>query len=171
MIALHRRLWLVAGLVVALAASRHFALGTFSISGDSMVPALRDGDHIAVNRLAYLVHDPAPGEVVVFDRPASSLGSSTVTLLVKRVVAIPGDRVSLRPDGVWVNGRHLPDTETVTGRVTLAMDAIVAPGRVFVLGDNRPRSQDSRTFGTIPVTAINGRAEAIVWPPSDWGGL
>jgi signal peptidase I len=137
----------------------------FGIPSASMAPTLHAGDHVIVDKLAYRDALPARGDLVVFDAP----GTGDVTL--KRVVAVPGDRVGIEDGVLVVNGRHLresyADPEAIDaeyfGPVT------VRPDTVFVLGDNRADSVDSREFGAVSADRLIGRVAARIWPPANWG--
>lgn len=136
-----------------------------AVSGSSMSPTLADGDHVAVDRWSARVTGWHRGDLVVVEAPA---GSPEQGLLVKRVVALSGDVVALR-DGVLTVNRHPVDEPYADPDL---VDSVyfgpvrVPEGRVFVLGDNRRQSVDSRHFGAVPVPQLRGRVVATVWPPS-----
>lgn len=133
------------------------------VDGDSMLPVLRDGDRVLLTR-SYDLEVARRGDIVSLTVPDRG---RPVTAL-KRVIALPGDEVSATGDSVAVNGAPS----------TAAPDPIVGPdqrvygtgtipeGHLFVLGDNRPVSLDSRFVGPLPVTTVRGKAVAIIWPPS-----
>jgi signal peptidase I len=164
----------VAVLAAGTVALRMFVVQPFFIPSASMEPTLHgcpgcDDDHILVDKISYRLHDVHTGDIVVFDRPAGDTSPDTV--LVKRVVARGGDDVQLKGGQVYVNGAAAPEshvnlrcgpapTQPLTG--TSAWQ--VPRHEVFVLGDNRCNSHDSRAFGPIPVSSIVGRAFVIVWP-------
>ncbi|HEX3541469.1 MAG TPA: signal peptidase I [Acidimicrobiales bacterium] len=164
-----------------------FVAQAFYIPSASMVPQLRVNDRVVVSKLAYHLHAPRRGDVVVFSAPASeqqlstdaanpftrllrrlgrALGvSGSKTELIKRVVALPGETVAGRDGQVYVNGERLVEPYLVPGTVTSDFGPVdVPPGRVWVMGDNRTNSSDSRVFGPIPVSTIVGRAVWRVWP-------
>lgn len=173
------RALVIGGAIVIAVLVRTLVVQTFWIPSGSMLPTLADGDRVAVNKLAYRIHDVHRGDVVVFDRP-SALPRSTPAVLIKRVVAVGGDRVSIIEDGVTLNGRRidepyvhgLPTTPQVGCPITPPTDGIdteagftVPAGTVLVLGDNRTGSTDGRCFGPIDVDTIVGQAEVVFWPP------
>ena len=164
-----------------------FVAQAFYIPSASMVPQLRVNDRVVVSKLAYHLHPPRRGDVVVFPAPPSeqqaSVGATNVvtrllrrlgrdlgvseskTELIKRVVALPGETVAGRDGRVYVNGERLVEPYLAPGTVTSDFGPVdVPPGRVWVMGDNRTNSSDSRVFGPIPVSTVVGRAVWRVWP-------
>lgn len=158
----------------------------FHIPSSSMEPQLRVGDRVLVSRLAYRLHDPNRGDIVVFRDPraapppggfrpgrliggaleALGLREPEVEVLIKRVVGLPGETVEGRDGGVWVDGRLLVEPYLPPGVLTGDFGPVTVPsGSYFVLGDNRGSSADSRRFGPVPVSRIIGRAVLIIWPP------
>lgn len=139
----------------------------FTIHQVSMEPTLMEGDRILINRLTYHFRDPQSGDVVVFDSPINENED-----LVKRVVAVEGDEVAIRGGSLYVNdvAQEEPylleqDFQGEEG------ETLVPAGHVFVLGDNRNNSGDSRLFGPIPTDSIIGSAFVIYWPIRHWGGV
>jgi signal peptidase I len=137
----------------------------FRIPSDSMKPTLRSGDHVLVDKLAYDDGMPRRGDLAVFEAPG------TGEIMLKRVVAVPGDMVGIEDGVLVVDGRRPPEPYADAD----AIDSVyfgpvrVRPGTVFVLGDNRADSRDSRDFGAIREDALIGRVETRIWPPSRWG--
>lgn len=138
-----------------------FGFQVARVEGRSMEPALHDQDRLVVNKLAYQLHDPKVGDIVMLRHPATP-GLS----LVKRIIAEPGDTVAFRAgvvmrNGVAVNEAFLsPDLRSFEDR-----DPIVVPeGYYFVLGDHRNDSSDSRVFGVVPRKYILGRVQIRWWP-------
>lgn len=148
----------------------------FWIPSPSMEPTLQEGDRVLVNKLSYELHDVHRGDVIVFERPPMAVGGNPeedIPDLIKRVIGLPGDVIEARADGsVYINNRRLdepylaPDTHTAD----LARQE-VPEGHVFVMGDNRANSSDSRAFGPIDEDLIVGRAFIRIWPLGDVGGL
>lgn len=144
---------------------------SFSIvNGHSMNGTLDNGDRLLVNKIRYVVGKPTVGDVAIVRNP-ESYGPK---YLVKRIVAGPGDTVEVHNRQLYVNGK--PADEPYTDH--LIDDGnfgpyIVEMQHYFVMGDNRrqAKSVDSRYFGAVDADAIVGRAEAIVWPMTRWGGL
>jgi signal peptidase I len=174
--------------VVLAVVMRTFVAQAFRIPSESMVPQLEVGDRVVVSRIAYKLHDPRRGDVLVFDCPpragclqphhnALERGVDTVleALLVrqpaveeyiKRVIALPGDTVQGSYGAVWINGRRLYEPYLPPGTVTSDFGPEkVPPGQLWMMGDNRGNSSDSRVFGTIDEGTVVGRAMFRVWPP------
>jgi signal peptidase I len=128
---------------------RTFVASAYHIPSESMVPTLEVGDVVVVNKLSYALDPPARGDVIVFDHPREH-----GTDLIKRVVAVAGDRVEGREGTAWVNG-------TASGTSADFAPLVVPPGNLFVLGDNRENSADSRYWGFVPLGHVRGRAFAV----------
>jgi signal peptidase I len=129
----------------------------------SMQPNLKEGDLVLVNRLVYKFKEPKRGEVIVFRNP---LNPDDVPY-IKRIIGLPGDAVRIDQGKVFVNGGLLtePYLATTTQR---GGEFIVSARELFVMGDNRNNSSDSRAWGNVPLEHVIGRAEAVYWPPQDW---
>ena len=146
--------WIVAGLVVVVGACLHWlVVEPATVRGDSMAPTLRPGEHLAIDKLTYRFRSPHVGELVTAHDPS---GGGTI---VKRVVAVGGDSVGIE-DGVLVrNGQPVVEDYTDKDGMDGYFHGPVAvpPGFVFLLGDNRATSVDSRSFGPVALDAIEGR--------------
>lgn len=165
-------------IIIALGAAlfvRVFVLQQFYISGPSMETTLFQDNRVLVNKLSYRLHDVNRGDVVVFDRVTTSGGVVEHDDLIKRVIAVGGDSIQIKKCAVYINGAQIEEPYIVqvdTGTSDLAsqcrvvdMATVTVPeGQLFVMGDNRAESFDSRSFGTIPKKLVRGRAFAIVWP-------
>lgn len=163
----------VIALVVALLV-KTFIIQAFRIPSESMVPTLEVGDRVLVNKLSYAAHDVRRGDVIVFKRPDSApRGPDEPQDLIKRVIALPGEQVVARNGTVFINDRRLVEPYLPSGTRTDNLDQVVTvpPDQVFVMGDNRASSRDSRFIGTIPVDRVIGRAFARIWPLSRLGFL
>jgi signal peptidase I len=185
--ALELPLLLLVALIVTLVFKALLAQAFYIPSG-SMEPQLRKDDRVVVSRTAYRLHDPHRGDIVVFPSPAAppedhglleglvddvldavAVGDRGDRELIKRVIGLPGEVVEGRDGGVVVDGRPLVEPYLPEGTVTSDFGPIAVPeGEVFVLGDNRTNSHDSRfpDIGTIEVDDLVGRAIARVWPPT-----
>ncbi len=157
-----------------------FLLQAFYIPSLSMYPTLHEGDRVLVNKLSYRLHDVNRGDVIVFERPPSET-SSNIPDLIKRVVGLPGESITIENGSVFVDGKRLDENYLPDGTVTSAANApnkcttdapcIVPEGKVWVMGDNRGDSKDSRYFGAIDESSIVGRAFITVWPLGRFGLL
>jgi signal peptidase I len=144
-----------------------FLIQAFYIPSDSMFPALRKDDRVLVNKLSYDVHDVNRGDLVVFERPPNERAGG-IKDLIKRVVAREGETVEERDGRVYVDGRQLEEPYLDDGVRTMNLvRQEVPPDHVFVLGDNRSDSSDSRVFGPVAEDDIVGRAFIRVWPLFD----
>jgi signal peptidase I len=160
---------LVAALTVAIVV-KTFLIQAFYIPSGSMEPTLRPGDRVLVNKLSYDLHPIHRGDIVVFRRPPSEAGDTTIRDLIKRVIGLPGDRIEARDGIVYINGQPLKEPYLPAGTVTTTLPLTTVPsGQYFVLGDNRGNSKDSRFIGPIPGHLIVGRAFVRVWPLSGLG--
>jgi signal peptidase I len=175
----------IAGAVVIALLVRTFLFTTFWIPSGSMEPTLMgEGrrDRVVVNRLAYEWGEPARGDIIVFEvpegEPSISVDGQEVKDLIKRVVGLPGETVSLRDGEVYIDGEkldepYLPDG-TRTEPADPAHDTFVVPDDcVFVLGDNRAHSRDARYWQhpCVPEGDIVGKAFIRIWPLSAFGGI
>ncbi len=160
----------VAEWVVVLVGAVAFALvlrvalfQAFWIPSESMETTLQLQDRVLVNKLSYRLHDVNRGDVVVFRRPDDE--QAEIRDLIKRVIGLPGDVVEGRDNSVWINGQRLEESYLADDEVILPFGPItVEDGHVFVMGDNRDMSLDSRFFGTVPEERIVGRAFVLFWP-------
>jgi signal peptidase I len=134
------------------------------VYGQSMEPNLHTEQRLVVEKLSYRFHGPRRGDIVVLRLPEHSS-----ELLIKRVIALPGEKVEIHDGQVYVDGEPL--LEPYLKQTTLGNYAarIVPPLHVFVLGDNRNASNDSRAFGPVPLRNIIGRAWFSYWPLEDIG--
>ncbi len=152
---------------------RTFVLAHFVVDGTSMSTTLHDDDRVFVNKLSYRLHDPNRGDVVVLHQ----ITGASERDLIKRVIALPGETIEVRSCQVLIDGQPLEepylDPEVVqpgncggeTAPVTVPED------HVFVMGDNRGGSQDSRALGPIDEDDLVGRAFVVFWPQSHWQWL
>lgn len=171
----------VGALVVALVV-KTFLFQAFYIPSASMEPTLEKGDRVLVNKLSYDLGDVNRGDVVVFELPSEEVGPDGIKDLIKRVIGLPGDVIETREGVVFVNDRRLEEPYLTEGTVTGDPSSgnnpgitrqTVPDGMVFVMGDNRSNSHDSRYAdrGPIPIDSIVGRAFVLVWPLTDITGL
>ena len=161
----------VGGALVVALVIRAFFLAAFYIPSESMVPTLEKGDRVLVNKLSYKLHDVHRGDVVVFERPPNEPDNG-IKDLIKRVVALPGETIEVRDCTVLINGNPLQEPYVKQWNRTCTFSPkAVGDNEVFVMGDNRDDSQDSRFFGPISQDLIVGRAFVVVWPLTHLGWL
>ncbi len=133
------------------------------VDGFSMKPTLQDGEFVLVNRLAYRMGVPQRGDIVVFHFPLDPASQD----LIKRVIGLSGDRITVTRGMVSVNGQPL--TEPYIAAPPLYTGEWVVPAdSLFVLGDNRNDSSDSHSWGMLPLKEIVGKAIFIYWPFPEW---
>lgn len=157
----------VAALTVA-AVVKTYLLQAFYIPSGSMEHTLEVNDRVLVNKVSYRLHDVHRGDVVVFERPETTSGDPEIKDLIKRVVALPGETVEVADGRVLVDGRPLAESYLAPGTQTYgAVRTTVPPGHLWVMGDNRSNSSDSRVFGPIDEDLVVGRAFVKVWPITD----
>jgi signal peptidase I len=149
-------------LAVALAAVVRSAVQLYSIPSASMTPTLRVGDHILVT--PYGVDDhPQRGDIVVFRSPGHE-----EELMVKRVIAMPGDLLESRGNRIAIGGHTLAEPYAEQSAPSLPVPTQIVPaGCYFVMGDNRGNSRDSRHWGSLPQQLVVGRARMVLWSSGD----
>ncbi|MBA2624119.1 MAG: signal peptidase I [Acidimicrobiia bacterium] len=143
-----------------------FLIQAFFIPSGSMLPTLETDDRVLVNKLSYDLHAVNRGDLIVFERPEGAVGE--IKDLIKRVVALEGETIEAIDGQVYVDGRRVEEPYLAPGTRTEDLEATQVPeGHVFVLGDNRTNSTDSRRFDAISEDTIVGRAFVRVWPLTD----
>lgn len=169
---------------------KSFLVQAFYIPSESMVPTLQVGDRVLVNKLTYRFHPPGRGDVIVFEDPNAppvrrgpisgfvhwvtdglGLTTSPDKDFIKRVIGLPGDSIEIRRGRVYLNGKILAPEPYLSPIADVSccpgQSWTVPKGELFVMGDNRTNSSDSRTsLGYIPISKVVGRAFVIIWPPS-----
>ncbi|MFD2670134.1 signal peptidase I [Marinicrinis sediminis] len=175
------RKWLILAIILFILYHliRGYMLSFYVVAGISMEPHFQHGDRVVVNQLIYQFRMPKRGEVIVFDAPNGQKN------LIKRVIALPGDSIMVKGDDVWISGQRVREPY-IANEIRLAhqrgtlynkfnnyrittegiVPAIVPDDTLFVMGDNRPYSRDSRSrdVGFIPIEDVLGRAEFVWWP-------
>ncbi|MEC8945679.1 MAG: signal peptidase I [Chloroflexota bacterium] len=150
----------------------------YMVEGTSMMPNIGDNDYLLVNKLSYiefnklltedglnlLSEDPSRADIVVFKK--KTLNEKH---LIKRVIGLPGDTVSIKNGKVYVNGQILEEVYGIIYDDSNLNEIMVQNGYFFVLGDNRPISQDSRSWGMVSKEQIIGKAWFRYWPISNMG--
>jgi signal peptidase I len=182
---------LVVAFVLALLI-KTFLVQAFYIPSESMVPTLQVGDRVLVNKVVYHLHPPRRGDIIVFSdpHPTEVIHRGTVAAFVhwltdglgvqkdptkdfiKRVIGLPGDTVEFAHGQVMINGRVLNEPYAHAADNSQFGPVRVPADSLFVMGDNRPNSNDSRgSLGFIPSDKVIGRAFIVIWPPSRFGWL
>jgi signal peptidase I len=147
-----------------------YLIQAFYIPSASMEHTLNIQDRVLVNKLSYRLHDVHRGDIVVFERPPNDVGQ--IRDLIKRVVALSGETVEAHDGTVYVDGRPLREPYLEQGVTTAEFPPKRIPdGYIWVMGDNRGNSSDSRVFGAIRESTIIGRAFIRVWPLTALGLL
>lgn len=132
------------------------------VDGISMQPTLLNGEFVLVNKLSYQFGEIQRGDIIVFDFPLNMEEE-----LIKRVIGLPGDTVLVQDGKVFVN--NMPLNETYIAQLpNYSGQWAVEDGYIFVLGDNRNNSNDSKDWGHLPIDNIVGKATLIYWPPPMW---
>lgn len=162
--------WIKA-LVIAVALAfliRTFLFAPFIVQGESMETTLHNNEKLVVNKAIYYLQDPKPGEIIVFH-------ADQTRDYIKRVIAVAGDTVEMKDDQLFVNGKKVDEPylerkeerarERGEANFTHDFPPVTVPeGHLFVMGDNRLNSEDSRFIGPIPLSSVVGRAEFTFWP-------
>jgi signal peptidase I len=169
--------------VIAIGAAmfiRVFLFQQYYIDGPSMQTTLMPQDRVLVNKMSYKLHDVHRGDVIVFDRVTNEVQHDD---LIKRVLGLPGEALEIRSCVVYIDGvrveepyLNLEQTSQIEpsarcGSHTDMAPVVVPENMVFVMGDNRVQSFDSRDFGPIDIDKVRGRAFVVIWPASAWAWL
>ncbi len=152
---------------------RPFVMEPMHVPSESMAPTLQVGDRMLNNKLAYYLSDPERGDIVVFE----DIGKQKDEDTVKRVIGLPGDEISVEDGSLLINGElpyepYLPDGESSNPQIPGADDfgpVFVPKDHVFVMGDNRANSYDSRFFGPVPDENLVGKVSLRFWPTDRLG--
>jgi signal peptidase I len=175
----------VAGAVLVALVIKTFVVQAFYIPSESMEPTLLKNDRVLVNKVSYRLHGVNRGDVIVFEHSAVE-GGTEIKDLIKRVVGLPGEQIAFEQDHVLIDGQALSEPYLPAGtatkpaprelafgerQCTRAEPCTVPPASVWVMGDNRTNSQDSRYIGPVAQDVIVGRSFVIVWPFNRLGGL
>jgi len=150
-----------------------FAVQAVHVEGLSMFATLDDNDYLIANKIDYRIHGPQRGDIVILRPPTDNSKD-----FIKRVIALPGETLLIRDGIVYINGRkldepYLPEAWTVFNNwpPNGGNGQVMGPDQYFVMGDNRNKSQDSRSFGPISRDRIDGRAWFRIWPFDHFGNI
>lgn len=148
-----------------------FLVRPHQVRGESMYPSLNDMEYLLTDKVSYRIGVPRRGDIIVFRAPVVPSED-----YIKRIIGLPGERVSVKDGHVYINGEvlredYLPENLVTSGSFFLGegKEITVPDDEYVVMGDNRPNSADSRRFGTIKRKKIVGRAWVLYWPPSHAG--
>jgi signal peptidase I len=148
-----------------------FAVQAVHVEGLSMFATLDDNDYLIANKIDYRLHAPQRGDIIILRPPTDNSKD-----FIKRIIALPGERLLISDGHVYINGHlldepYLPEEWTTLNNWGGPDGEVVPPNDYFVMGDNRNRSQDSRIFGFIGRDRIDGRAWFRIWPLNHLGGI
>ena len=141
-----------------------FLVQATRVFGQSMEPNIHENQRLVVEKLSYRFHGPQLGDVVVLHDP-----TDPDELLIKRIVGLPGERITVANGRVYVDGAPLPEPYLDQATDGSTCSWVVPPLNVFVMGDNRGASRDSRSFGPVPMDMLLGQAVFRYWPPDQIG--
>lgn len=164
----------LAAIVLASYLLRAFVFQSYEIPSASMEETIMTGDLVFSEKVSYRFGDPEPGDIVTFEDP--EIPSRT---LIKRVIATEGQTVDLKDGSVYIDGLKQfepytdgkPSYPLANSSEDITYPYTVPSGEVWVMGDNRTNSQDSRYFGSVPVSSISGKAVLVYWPIDQFGLL
>jgi signal peptidase I len=163
----------VVALAVVLYLGISFAVQAVHVEGVSMYATLDDNNYLIANKIDYRLHVPQRGDIIILRPPADNSRD-----FIKRVIALPGEKLLIRDSVVYINGHRLDEPYLPEAWTNLnnwspgGPDGTVMPAnQYFVMGDNRNKSQDSRYFGPIGRDRIDGRAWFRIWPMNYFGNI
>ncbi|MCE1249085.1 MAG: signal peptidase I [Firmicutes bacterium] len=131
------------------------------VQGQSMYPSLTTNNRIVINLLAYKFHEPRRGEIIVFRCPRNPERD-----YIKRVIGLPGEEIAIIDGKVFINGRILNEPYIMKTLPDESIETVrLGKNEIFVMGDNRSNSEDSRSWGALDEKLIKGKAELVFWPP------
>src|SRR6202521_4036742 len=148
-----------------------FAIQAVHVEGLSMFATLDDQDYLIADKIDYRLHAPQRGDIIILRPPTDNSKD-----FIKRIIALPGERILISNSYVYINGHklnepYLPEEWTTLNNQYGPDGIVVPPNQYFVMGDNRNKSQDSRIFGFIGRDRIDGRAWFRIWPLSSFGTI
>ena len=168
-----REVFEVVMLAVILYFGISFAVQAVHVEGLSMYATLDDNDYLIANKIDYRLHAPQRGDIIILRPPADNSKD-----FIKRVIALPGEKLLIRDSVVYINGHRLDEPYLPEAWTTLnnwpsnnSDGQVMKSNEYFVMGDNRNRSQDSRIFGPIGRDRIDGRAWFRIWPLDHFGDI
>lgn len=156
--------------VITVVAVRHFLVQPFVVSGRSMEPSFSNGDYLLIDEISYRYRTPERGEVIVFRSPTDNK-----SFFIKRVIGLPDEKIIIKdnkitilneenPNGLILSEAYLNSIFSISMQAVENTEIILTNNQYFVLGDNRPESYDSRSWGPLEKTAIVGVVRLRLWP-------
>ena len=143
---------------------RTYVVMPYTIPTGSMIPTINIGERVLANKFIYRFQEPMPGDIVILDDP---MGGSIP--LIKRVIAVEGQEIDINDGRVYIDGAAIEEPYThgaITEMGDVALPMVVPEGEIWVMGDNRTNSTDSRFLGAQPVSSVQGKAFLRAWPLS-----
>ena len=148
-------------LVIVIALLISFLIKPIIVKGSSMYPTLENDDYLIISKQAYKIGEPERGDIVVFPHEE---GYGDDPLYIKRVIALPGDHLEIEDGKVYING-NLQQEEYINGDFTEGdIDYVIPEDEIYVMGDNRGNSSDSRVFGTVDIEDVTGEVLVRLYP-------
>lgn len=142
---------------------RYLLFSPIVVDGESMMPTLQDRERMIVNKIVYFIGEPERGDIIVFHATESKDW-------IKRVIGLPGDKIEMKNDVLYINDEVVEEPYLVSSKFNISgvltddFSEVVPEDHLFVLGDNRRNSRDSRWIGSIPIEDVVGRADVVFWP-------
>jgi signal peptidase I len=168
-----REVFEVVVLAVILYFGISFAVQAVHVEGLSMYATLDNNDYLIANKIDYRLHAPQRGDIIILRPPTDNSKD-----FIKRVIALPGEKLLIRDGFVYINGHKLDEPYLPEAWTTFnnwpndgTDGKVMGPNQYFVMGDNRNKSQDSRIFGPIGRDRIDGRAWFRIWPLANFGSI
>lgn len=152
--------WIVAMVLAVIIAAgiRTFLFVPYEVHGASMEPTLQGDELLIVNKLIYRFDQPEYGDIIVFH-------TSEKRDFIKRVIGLPGDQIAIKDGKVFRNGEELEEPYIYEPmNINMKEEVTVPEGHIYVMGDNRNNSKDSRRIGPVKIDAVVGRADLVIWP-------
>ena len=165
--AFFREILVIVIIAIAIFVGLQFIVEDFVIKEYCMEPNFQEGQRVYVFKLAYKLHEPERGDVIVFHPPPPH--NPKANPFIKRIIALPGDTVEVKKGFVYINGSQLDEPYIKEPPNYTFSQYKIPEDNYFVLGDNRNNANDSHTGWTVPHQNIIGKAWLSVWPPGEWG--
>lgn len=159
-----REIMITAILALAVFFFLRVTVDTVIVIGISMEPSFHNEQRLLINKIAYRLHEPERGDVIVFQPANSQQGD-----FIKRIIALPNDTIEIKKEAVYINGEKLNEPYIKSPPNYTIKQQKIPENSYFVLGDNRNRSNDSHNGWVVPRQNITGKVWLSIWPPVKWG--